>query len=150
MKKLFLTLICAVAAVAVSAQSFSDYFANKTLRIDYVFAGNAENQLVALDELATIKGWAGRRVNLDKIPVRGNGELKLIDSKSGKTIYRTSFSSLFQEWLVTEEASQTTKSFEATFLVPFPKQEVFAEITLRDNKGEMQTSLRHRILPDDK
>ena len=150
MKKLFLTLICAVAAVAVSAQSFSDYFANKTLRIDYVFAGNAENQLVALDELATVEGWAGRRVNLDKIPVRGNGELKLIDSKSGKTIYRTSFSSLFQEWLVTDEASQTTKSFEATFLVPFPKQEVFAEITLLDNKGEMQTSLRHRILPDDK
>ncbi len=150
MKKLFLTLICAVAAVAVSAQSFSDYFANKTLRIDYVFAGNAENQIVALDELATIEDWAGRRVNLDKIPVRGNGELKLIDSKSGKTIYRTSFSSLFQEWLVTDEASQTTKSFEATFLVPFPKQEVFAEITLLDNKGEMQTSMSHRILPDDK
>ena len=125
MKKLFLTLICAVAAVAVSAQSFSDYFANKTLRIDYVFAGNAENQLVALDELATIEGWAGRRVNLDKIPVRGNGELKLIDSKSGKTIYRTSFSSLFQEWLVTDEAKEVTKSFEATFLVPFPKKEVF-------------------------
>lgn len=150
MKKLFLTLICAVAAVAVSAQSFSDYFANKTLRIDYIFAGNAENQIVALDELATTDGWAGRRVNLDKIPVRGNGELKLTDSKSGKTIYRTSFSSLFQEWLVTDEASQTTKSFEATFLVPFPKQEVFAEITLLDNKGEMQTFLRHRILPDDK
>ena len=150
MKRLFLTLICAVAAVAVSAQSFSEHFANKTLRIDYVFAGNAENQIVALDELATSDGWAGRRVNLDKIPVRGNGELKLIDAKSGKTIYRTSFSSLFQEWLVTDEASQTTKSFEATFLVPFPKQEVFAEITLLDNKGEKQTSLRHRIVPDDK
>ena len=150
MKRLFLTFVCAVAAVAVSAQSFSDYFANKTLRIDYVFAGNAENQIVALDELATSDGWAGRRVNLDKIPVRGNGELKLIDTKSGKTIYRTSFSSLFQEWLVTDEASQTTKSFEATFLVPFPKQEVFAEITLLDNKGEMQTSMRHRIEPDDK
>ena len=150
MKRLFLTLICAVAAVAVSAQSFSEHFVNKTLRIDYVFAGNAENQIVALDELATIDGWAGRQVNLDKIPVRGNGELKLIDAKSGKTIYRTSFSSLFQEWLVTDEASQITKSFEATFLVPFPKQEVFAEITLLDNKGEKQTSLRHRIAPDDK
>ena len=150
MRRLFLTLICAVAAVAVSAQSFSEHFVNKTLRIDYVFAGNAENQIVALDELAAIDGWAGRQVNLDKIPVRGNGELKLIDAKSGKTIYRTSFSSLFQEWLVTEEASQTTKSFEATFLVPFPKQEVFAEITLLDNKGEKQTSLRHRIVPDDK
>lgn len=150
MKRFLLTLICAVTALMASAQNFSDYFANRTLRIDYIFAGNANNQIVALDELASSDGWAGRRVNLDKIPVRGNGEIKLIDIQSGKTIYRNSFSSLFQEWLVTEEASQVTKSFEATFLVPFPKQDVFAEITLLDNEGKKQTSLRHKITPADK
>ncbi len=150
MKRFLLTLICAVTAFMASAQNFSDYFANRTLRIDYIFAGNANNQIVALDELASSDGWAGRRVNLDKIPVRGNGEIKLIDIQSGKTIYRNSFSSLFQEWLVTEEASQVTKSFEATFLVPFPKQDVFAEITLLDNEGKKQTSLRHKITPADK
>ncbi len=150
MKKLFLTIICVVTAVAVPAQNFSDYFADRTLRIDYIFAGNADNQIVALDELASSEGWAGRRVNLDKVPVRGNGEVKLTDPKSGKVIYRTTFSSLFQEWLVTDEASQLTKSFEATFLVPFPKQEVFAEITLLSNEGKEQTSLRHKINPADK
>ena len=150
MKKIFLTLICAVAASAVSAQNFSEWFADRTLRIDYVFAGNAENQIVALDELATMDGWAGRRVNLDQVPVQGNGEVKIIDPKSGKSIYRTTFSSLFQEWLVTDEATQTTKSFEATFLVPFPKQEVFVEITLLDNEGKKQTSLRHKFDPADK
>lgn len=150
MKRFLLTLICAVTALMASAQNFSDHFANRTLRIDYIFAGNANDQIVALDELASSDGWAGRRVNLDKIPVRGNGEIKLIDIQSGKTIYRNSFSSLFQEWLVTEEASQVTKSFEATFLVPFPKQEIFAEITLLDNEGKKQTSLRHKINPADK
>ena len=150
MKKIFLTLFCAVAVTAVSAQNFSEWFADRTLRIDYVFAGNAENQIVALDELASMEGWAGRRVNLDQVPVQGNGEVKIVDPKSGKSIYRTTFSSLFQEWLVTDEASQTTKSFEATFLVPFPKQEVFVEITLLDNEGKKQTSLRHKIDPTDK
>lgn len=150
MKKLFLTIICVVTAVAVPAQNFSDYFADRTLRIDYIFAGNADNQIVALDELASSEGWAGRRVNLDKVPVRGNGEVKLTDAKSGKVIYRTTFSSLFQEWLVTDEASQLTKSFEATFLVPFPKQEVFVDIMLLSNEGKKQTSLRHKIDPADK
>ncbi len=150
MKRFFITLICAVATTLVSAQNFSTHFADRTLRIDYIFAGDAENQIVALDELAVSDGWAGRRVNLDKVPVRGNGELKLVDAASGKTLYRTTFSSLFQEWLVTDEASQLTKSFEATFLVPFPKQEVFAEITLLDNEGKKQTSMRHKITPSDK
>lgn len=150
MKKIFLTLFCAVAVSAVSAQNFSEWFADRTLRIDYVFAGNTDNQIVALDELASMEGWAGRRVNLDQVPVQGNGEVKIVDSKSGKSIYRTTFSSLFQEWIVTDEASQVTKSFEATFLVPFPKQEVFVEITLLDNEGKKQASLRHKIDPADK
>ena len=149
MKKLILTTICAVAAIAVSAQNFSDYFADRTLRIDYIFSGNAKQQMVALDELASKEGWAGRRVNLGTVPVRGNGDVKVTDAESGTIIYRTSFSSLFQEWLVTDEASQLTKSFEATFLVPFPKKEVFVEITLLSNEGEKQASLCHKIDPKD-
>lgn len=150
MKRLLITLICAVTTTMVSAQNFSEYFLNKTLRVDYIFAGNTDSQLVALDQLASSEGWAGRRVNLDKIPVKGNGEVDMIDAQSGKTIYRTTFSSLFQEWLVTDEAKHITKSFEATFLLPFPKQEVFIEITLFDNRGKLQTSLRHKVDPSDK
>ena len=83
MKIFFLTLICAVAATAASAQNFSDYFADRTLRIDYIFSGNAEAQLVALDELASEDGWAGRRVNLDTVPVRGNGDVKVAGNRRG-------------------------------------------------------------------
>lgn len=68
MRHFILTLICAVTATMVSAQNFSEHFANRTLRIDYIFAGNADSQIVALDELASSEGWAGRRVNLDKSP----------------------------------------------------------------------------------
>lgn len=142
--------MCAAVAACSSAQNFSDYFQNRTLRIDYHFVGNAEQQIVALDELASQDGWAGRRVNLEQIPVRGNGDIKVIDPESGKTIYRNAFSSLFQEWLVTDEATEVTKSFEATFLVPFPKKEVLVEITLLSNESEQQAKLRHTVKPDDK
>ncbi len=151
MKKVLLIIICAVLlAPAAQAQDFDRHFENRTLRLDYIFAGNARQQIIALDELAVADGWAGRRVNLDRIPVKGNGEVRVTDPASGATIYRTSFSSLFQEWIVTEEADRVTKSFEATFLVPFPRHEVDVEITLRDNEGREQASLRHRVNPGDR
>lgn len=151
MKRLFLLFaVTLLTATHTCAQPFSDYFIDQTLRIDYIFSGNTSQQLVALDELSATEGWAGRRINLDKVPVRGNGEIRLIDPESSKTIYRNTFSSLFQEWLVTDEASRLTKSFEATFLVPMPSREVEIEITLLDNEGHLQTSMRHKVNPNDK
>ena len=120
------------------------------MRVDYIFSGNASQQMVALDELSSFDGWAGRRVNLDKVPVRGNGEISIIEPESRKVIYRQTFSSLFQEWLVTEEASKVTKSFEATFLLPMPKNKAEIEITLLDNEGRLQTTMRHVVNPNDK
>ena len=150
MKKTLLFAALLLVAIDTYAQSFNDFFADQTLRIDYIFSGNASQQMVSLDELSSFDGWAGRRVNLDKVPVRGNGEISIIEPESRKVIYRQTFSSLFQEWLVTEEASKVTKSFEATFLLPMPKKEVEVEITLLDNEGRQQTTMRHAVSPDDK
>ena len=131
MKKfIFLTLCATFSILSVVAQSFDTHFQNATLRIDYVFAGNSSQQMIAIDELAQFEGWAGRRVNMDSVPVRGNGEVKVIDAQSNEVLYRNSFSSLFQEWLTTDEAAIATKSFEFTQIVPFPKQEVIIETTL--------------------
>ncbi|MBQ5875477.1 MAG: peptidase M64, partial [Alistipes sp.] len=137
MKKTLLFAALLLAAIDTYAQSFSDYFTDQTLRVDYIFSGNVSQQMVALDELSSFDGWAGRRVNLDKVPVRGNGEISIIEPESGKAIYRQTFSSLFQEWLVTDEATRLTKSFEATFLLPMPTKEVEIEITLLDNEGHL-------------
>lgn len=143
-------MLCLLSVGAFADGVFDNHFADKTLRIDYIFAGNATTQMVALDELASFEGWAGRKINLDTIPVKGNGELRLLDPDSKEILYRTSFSSLFQEWVVTDEASTLNKSFEFTILTPMPKHEVVAEITLYNNEGGLQTSFTHRINPNDK
>ena len=150
MKKTLLFAALLLVAIDTYAQSFNDFFADQTLRVDYIFSGNASQQMVALDELSSFDGWAGRRVNLDKVPVRGNGEISIIEPESRKVIYRQTFSSLFQEWLVTEEASKVTKSFEATFLLPMPKNKAEIEITLLDNEGRLQTTMHHVVNPNDK
>ncbi len=150
MKHLTFVLFFIFCTLAATAQEFDKHFQNATLRIDYIFAGNASQQMIAIDEFAQQDHWAGRRVNLSSVPVRGNGEVKIIDTENNNVLYRNSFSSLFQEWLTTDEAAISTRSFEFTQLVPFPKQEVIIETTLFDNKGKVAASSRHKLNPEDK
>ena len=50
MKKLFLILALFTSLYA-EAQHFDDYFTDATLRIDYIFSGNAKHQEISLDKL---------------------------------------------------------------------------------------------------
>ncbi len=132
--------ILAIMAIALSsslyAQDFEELFKDGTLRIDYTFMGNAHDQYVALRDMSYTDNWYGRRINLDNVPLMGNGDLTLCDQQSGKVIYKTSFSSLFQEWITTPEALEVSKSFEFTLLVPMPLNPATATLVLRDNTGK--------------
>ena len=46
---------------------------DRTLRVDYIFSGTDKTQEISLDEMSCFDGWAGRSVNTDIVPVRGNG-----------------------------------------------------------------------------
>ena len=133
MRKFIMMIVAIAATVAASAQSFDAKFDDATLRLDYTFMGNATEQYIAIADLSSTPNWWGRRINLDTTPLKGNGDLTLRDSDTGEVLYKTSFSSLFQEWITTPEALTVTKSFEFTLLVPKPKQSVVATLVLRDN-----------------
>lgn len=148
MRRLLLFAVAMVTAMTLNAQDFDTHFEDATLRIDYTLMGNASEQHVALRDMSTTENWWGRRVNLDEVPLKGNGDLTLYDTESGKVLYKTSFSSLFQEWITTPEATTITKSFEFTLLVPMPKESVVAKMVLRDNTGK-ESILEHTIAPSD-
>ncbi len=149
LKRLILPLLFGGMITTTSAQEYSNYFENKTLRLDYIFGGNTNQQYILLDELVSYPQWYGRHHHLGENALRGNGQVKVYDSKTKKLIYTTSFSSLFQEWLSTDEAQSKQKSFENVFLIPFPKDEVNVEVVLYDNNGNEQTQLQHQINPKD-
>ena len=149
MKKHILFLICLIAVSSTRAQVFADHFADKTLRVDYIFNGNASGQAICLDGLSALPTWAGRKHHLAELPLQGNGQIVMRNAASGKTIYTTSFSSLFQEWLETDEARNVTKGFENTFLLPYPLQPVEIEITLLDPRRNVRASMKHIVHPND-
>lgn len=149
MKRYALLLLCALTTLLSNAQNYPDYFLNKTLRVDYIFNGNADGQSISLDGLSSLPSWAGRKHHLSELPLQGNGQIIMRDIASGKTIYTTSFSSLFQEWLETDEAKEVTKGFENTFLLPYPKKPAEVEIILLDPRRKIRASLKHTVRPDD-
>ena len=150
MNKLSLTIALYLCAQAgVSAQSFNDYFFDKTLRIDYLFTGNAQKQEIVLDGLSSLPGWAGRQHRLAELPLEGNGKITVKEKLTGKVIYRTSFSSLFQEWIGEEEAQKTTRGYENTFLVPFPRHNVIITAELTNSRREVCATFTHEVNPED-
>ena len=103
------TLTIALMLFAFSATALSaDY--ERTLRVDYIFSGTATSTEIAVCELSSFDGWAGRRHNMDSVPLRGNGQIVMRDAQSQELLYMPSFSTLFQEWQTTEEAAHTRKS----------------------------------------
>ncbi len=129
--------------------NFSDYFDGKTLRIDYQLFGNNKQQGIVLDALSNTGVWAGRHHNLDKLPLLGNGQVVMKDAATHKVIYRTSFSSLFLEWISTEEAAKVTRSFEHTVLLPMPLATAEITVTLTDNTQTTTAEYTHTVDPAD-
>ena len=149
MKKLFLITTLLASSLYTVAQRFEDYFDDRTLRLDYTFAGCDVLHEIYVDELVSLPHWYGRRQRLAELPLRGNGQITVRSKVDSVVIYRQAFSTLFQEWLATDEAKHTQKSFENVFLVPFPKDPVEIKVELFDYHNEVVNSLTHTVDPKD-
>ena len=88
MKFLFFLLIL-IPGVS-NAQSFTEHFRDSTLRIDYIFAGDVENQSIYVDELNMSPRWWGKRQRLADVPMEGNGQVIVRDHHSHQILYRNS------------------------------------------------------------
>ena len=149
MTRRFLSIVFSVLLATPALAAFDDFFEDRTLRLDYVFAGNNTKQHIYFEQAYTTPRWAGRKSRLTEMPLLGNGQLKLKDAATGELIYVHTFSTLFQEWQATEEATKVQKAFETSYNVPFPKQPVEVTVTLTNFHGQVVGELTHTIDPKD-
>ena len=70
MKHICCIILCFCTSIGSYAQNFADYFQNKTLRVDYIFTGDATQQAIYLDELSQLPTWAGRQHHLSELPLQ--------------------------------------------------------------------------------
>ena len=110
MKRLLLFFAALLSWTGLSAQTqpdkpagpdFDTFFEDATLRLDYVFCGDATHQEVFFQQACRTPEWAGRRQHLDAVLLRGNGQVIVRRASDAKVLYVNSFSTLFQEWQCT-------------------------------------------------
>ena len=148
--KRILLFICTFLAVSSGySQQFDAFFRDSTLRIDYIFAGNAKSQSIYVDKLNMMPRWYGKHRRLSEVPVEGNGQIIVRRHRSEEIIYKNSFSTLFQEWQNSEEATKVRKSFENVFLVPMPERPAEITVELFDSHRRPSASIRHTVDPAD-
>ena len=141
--------LTAASAWAAESVEFNTYFTDSTLRLDYRLGGTADSKHIDLDRQIKSAGWAGRRTRLAELPLLGNGIVTVTDIASGDTIYTTSFSTLFSEWLETDEAQTTPRSMQAVQLVPLPKAAAEITTTILNSRHKPIASMTHTYRPDD-
>lgn len=152
-KTLFTASLALMMALPMQAQRFEDNFEDKTLRLDYIVAGDSVNQAIYFEQAYSNPTWAGRKTRLDEKFLNGNGQVTVYEHGTNKVLYVNTFSTLFQEWQLTQEAKHLQKSFESSFLVPFPKKPVDVSITLSDTHQKVTENCAipsiHRISSSD-
>ena len=151
MKRVFLFLFLILSSWVLQAQDvvFEEVFEDTTLRLDYVLCGDASHQSIYWRQSFKTGPWAGRKAYLSQPLLQGDGQIRVLDPETGGCLYVNSFSTLFQEWTVTEEATQVQRAFESSFQVPLPKKPVDIELVLKDTHGKVSGSLKHRVDPHD-
>lgn len=124
-------LIC-LTKLSAQQINFDNYFERKTLRFDFILAGDAKQQMAFLDGFRQEPVWGGPLKNLVELFDYGEYAVELYDKDSQKLIYSTHFSTLFQEWRTTAEAKQVSKAFENSAVMPFPKKAAVVKLLARD------------------
>ena len=89
-----------IIPILVMAQNikFSDYFVDKTMRIDYYHIGNAKSEMITVDEVYQQGTWAGSITQLLDNFNNGKYYFKIYDKTTGDLIFSKGFDSYFGEY----------------------------------------------------
>jgi hypothetical protein len=143
--KLFIISIFLLVASLQTFASFDDWFINKTLRIDYYHTGNSKSELYSIDQVKSEPFWGGSHTTLLDTLNFGEYYFKAFDAKTNTLIYSRGYCALFDEWRFTEEAKHTTRTFNETAVMPFPKNDVRIEIYSRNFMGLYEKKFDYTI-----
>ncbi|MCC8118915.1 MAG: IgA Peptidase M64 [Bacteroidales bacterium] len=138
--------LCCAANNQASAVNYDKHFSDSTLRIDYVLQGTEKNVNIGLRHMTRSPHWAGRKGQLDQLHLGGNGDIT-VTTLAGDTIYRNSYSTLFNEWL--RLGDSVPGYCEVSLLVPMPRERVKITNRLMNEYRQPIATVEHTVDPTD-
>ena len=139
MKKLFL-FICLLTASCLWGQklTFSAFFTDQTMRIDYFHIGDSKSEIVTIDQIYQYGIWAGSTSNLIDNFDNGAYYYKIYDEASKTLIYSKGFDSYFKEYQTGDQAASGIKrTYHESAIIPFPKNKIKFVLEKRDKQNKL-------------
>jgi hypothetical protein len=123
---------------------------DKTLRIDYFHIGDADTEIITIDQIYMNGIWAGSRLHLiDDFNV-GRYYVKIYDKNSEMLIYSKGFDSYFGEYQTSKAALDgIKKTYHESSLIPYPKGKIIFTLEKRNNENKLKEFFHQEIDPDD-
>ncbi len=104
----------------------------RTMRVDYFHTGNSTQELFALDQVVIEPApWPGVPGQHDDVLQRGAYGFDVRDAATKALLYSRGFGSIYDEWITTEEAATTTRTFHESLRFPAPAAPVSVSVRKR-------------------
>ncbi|MFQ5876291.1 MAG: M64 family metallopeptidase [Acidobacteriota bacterium] len=120
-----------VADAGGAARRFDSWSDGATLRLDYHHSGLGAEETFALEALRREGPWPGSRVHLVDPLNWGPYRFEVRDPATGRILFARGYSSIFSEWVTTEEAKRSRRSFHESLRFPFPRRPVQVTVLRR-------------------
>ncbi len=144
----FLAFFMTISFGCVAKSDFEQFFSSKTLRIDYMLAGNSGVTKAYVVRLKEEPIWGGSTQNMIDTLGLGMFKIEMIEKKSGTLIFSKGFCTLFEEWQTTEESKTMNRSFQQSNCLPFPKVRVDVMVSKRSKLNQWIEILKVEIDPE--
>ncbi|MCP5049104.1 MAG: peptidase M64 [bacterium] len=129
---------------------FSDYFEDRTMRVDYVHLADDIREYVEIRHIFKQGPWAGNPKNLINPFDNGIYYIKVYQQMTGKLIFSQGFNSYCAGYMTTDKAAKgISRDFLESALIPFPKKKIRFTLERRDKKNGLTLLFSQIIDPTD-
>lgn len=149
LKSIICLFLLLIASGSFAQADYDQYFTGQSMRVDFIFAGNADSENIYLEKIKKEPFWGGTKTHLNDFFDYGEYKYEIIDLRSGKIIFKSGFCTLFEEWQTTVDAKNIDKSFQQTITFPYPQNPVKLKLYSRSWDGIFNEIFSLEINPDD-
>jgi len=129
---------------------FSNWFQDKTMRLDYFHTGTAKEEIFSVDKALSDGVWSGsRKVLIDHLEL-GPYFYEVVDKETNTLLYSRGFASIFGEWQSTPDAEKNHATFHESIRFPWPQKPVIIVMKKRNAENKFAQIWTTEIDPSDR
>lgn len=122
-----------------------------TMRLDYFHTGNATQELFSVDRVVIEPlAWPGNPQKPIDTTNRGVYYFEVRNLASKRVLYARGFSSIYGEWVTTDEAKKANRTFHESLRFPAPEAPIRLVVKKRDTRNAFREVWATEIDPHDK